>query len=555
MISAFGEASALGMDNVGNQVPGILATYFLFAIVLTIPVSVIVLLRYRRAVARGMRAAGDATEDRRSTASDTVPHTPAAGARGRQEARQENVVRRRMAVIYSLAGGAAAAVLTAMILLALGEPFSALRAWTVWYVNAWPLLPVLAVLLAWPRPKALSVMACYVLAGVAIVLSVSYVSLLVFGQSHTTPFVKAKSFLILLAVQAWLPYLVILVTGGRRLRSVSPLVLAGLLVFSYSSLILLNLFVNALDNPSWQGTLLYFGSNSYHVWFMLAALPVGFACWRVLRWVGERYEGRAFSDVQLLVDSWWLIIIFAECASLASDFGWFALFGLSAFVVYRAVVALGFRLWPVDRSPPMDGRLLLLRVFGFQRRTERLFDEIGQRWRLAGSVKMIAGADLAMRTIDPGDLIAFAGGRIKQMFVQSVGDLGQRLGRLDETRDPDGRFRIGEFFCHEDTWRPTLAALAMRSDVVLMDLRGFSKDNSGCLYELDQIVACGLLARTLFVIDDATDVQLLRSTLPQGVGDAALSSSGAPSQLNLERARSQSAAELNRIYGTLRALA
>jgi hypothetical protein len=327
-------------------------------------------------------------------------------------------------------------------------------------------------------------------------------------------------------------------------------------VFSYCSLVISNVFVNALDTPSWRGALLYFGPNSQHVWFMLAALPVGLVCWRGLRWLGERYDAKAFSDVQLLVDSWWLIIIFAECASLASDFGWFALLGLSAFVVYRAVVELGLRLWPVDRSPSRHGRLLLLRVFGFQRRTERLFDEIGQRWRLAGSVKMIAGADLAMRTIDPGDFIAFAGGRIKQMFVQGTGDLVQRLQRLDETRDPDGRFRIAEFFCHDDTWRPTLAALVMRTDAVLMDLRGFSRNNSGCLFELDQLVERGLLARTLFIIDDMTDVELFTSTVTQRAHEAgALSSDSVPPELNLEYARSQSAAEFKRIYGNLHALA
>jgi hypothetical protein len=161
-----------------------------------------------------------------------------------------------------------------------------------------------------------------------------------------------------------------------------------------------------------------------------------------------------------------------------------------------------------------------------------------------------------MRTIDPGDFIAFAGGRMKQLFVQSMADLEQRLQGLDETRDPDGRFRIGEFFCHENTWRPTLTALARRSDAVLMDLRGFSKDNRGCLYELEQIVECGLLARTLFVIDDTTDVPLLTSTLPHradGVGD--LSGDGTVSKLNLERARSSTGAELKRIYGALSALA
>ena len=177
---------------------------------------------------------------------------------------------------------------------------------------------------------------------------------------------------------------------------------------------------------------------------MLAALPVGFACWRGLRWVGERYDRKGFSDVQLLVDSWWLIIVLNACAFLASDFGWYRLFGL-AFVAYPAVVALGLALWRIDQSPLTRGRLLTASGVRVSASHREIVDGIGQRWRLVGSVKMIAGADLAMRTIDPGDFIAFAGGRVKQISVQGTGDLERRLRGLDEMRDPDGRFRIGEF--------------------------------------------------------------------------------------------------------------
>lgn len=540
-----------------NQAPGILSSYFLFAILLTIPVSIVLLLSYRRAVARGMRGVAGALADSGQDAPGAAANTLATVAETTRVPRRERVIRLRLALVYSLGGGAAAAVLTGLVFLSPGLDFSVVRAFAVWFVRCWPIVPVLAVLLAWSRRKTLLAFLLYVAAGVTAILAWSFFSLLVLGRADTTPFANAWSLLLLLGWEASLPYLFILITGGRRLRAVSPLVLAGLLVFSYCALILLNVvFVTAMDHPSWRGPLLAFGPHSYYVWFMLAALPVGFACWRALRWLGERFEAKAFSDLQLLVDIWWLITIFSACATLASDLGWFALVGLSAFVVYRAVVALGLSVWRIDRTLPAHGRLLLLRVFGFQRRTEKLFDAVGERWRLDGSVKLIAGADLAMRMIDPGDFIAFVGGRVKHMFVRSGGDLAQRLQRLDETRDPDGRFRVSEFFCHDDTWRPTVVALALRSDVVLMDLRGFSRDNSGCLYELDQLVERGLLARTLFVTDDTTDVELLASTLTERARQVGLlPTNGALPKLNLEHARSQSTAELNRIYGTLEALA
>ena len=185
-------------------------------------------------------------------------------------------------------------------------------------------------------------------------------------------------------------------------------------------------------------------------------------------------------------------------------------------------------------------------MFGFQRRTERLFDVIAQRWRLRGGVKLIAGADLAMRTIDPADFIAFVGGRMQQSFVRSTRDLA---GRLDEARDPDGRFRIAKFLCYDDTWRPTLSALLRRSDVVLMDLRGFSTANRGCEFELRQLAANGLLPGTVFVVDATTDVALLEST----VYDQASESRAVP--LNLERVTSRSPASLDRIFRRLCGLA
>ena len=169
---------------------------------------------------------------------------------------------------------------------------------------------------------------------------------------------------------------------------------------------------------------------------------------------------------------------------------------------------------------------------------------------------MIAGADLAMRTVDPGDFIPFLGGRLRQLFVQDSGDLLQRLTHLDETRDPDGRFRINEFFCHDNTWRQTLKALLGRSDLVLMDLRGFSESNSGCLFELQQLAENGLLQRTMFVIDDRTDVPLLESTLTRHARQiGALGKDASLPSLNLSRSETQSATDLDRIYSSLCALA
>ena len=56
-----------------------------------------------------------------------------------------------------------------------------------------------------------------------------------------------------------------------------------------------------------------------------------------------------------------------------------------------------------------------------------------------------------------------------------------RVAALDVAADADGRYRVNECDCHDTTWQ---AALVARSDLVLMDLRGFQARNAGCAHEL-----------------------------------------------------------------------
>jgi hypothetical protein len=63
---------------------------------------------------------------------------------------------------------------------------------------------------------------------------------------------------------------------------------------------------------------------------------------------------------------------------------------------------------------------------------------------------------LALRNIDPGEFYEFLTGKLTREFVQDAADLDQRLARRDDRQDPDGRFRVNQFFCHRNTWKPTL---------------------------------------------------------------------------------------------------
>jgi len=82
--------------------------------------------------------------------------------------------------------------------------------------------------------------------------------------------------------------------------------------------------------------------------------------------------------------------------------------------------------------------------------------------------------------------------------------------------DREGQFRVTEFFCHDDTWKMTLARLADESDAVLMDLRGFAEANAGCVFEIHEIFNVVPLARAVFAIDDSTDQAFMHRTMEHG---------------------------------------
>ena len=92
----------------------------------------------------------------------------------------------------------------------------------------------------------------------------------------------------------------------------------------------------------------------------------------------------------------------------------------------------------------------------------------------------------------------------------------QRLRERDTRPDRDLRLRVNDFFCYDDTWKMVLSRLVHESDAVLMDLRGFSRRNAGCVFELHELVRLVPLDRVVFVVDRRTDETLLAETLGDG---------------------------------------
>jgi hypothetical protein len=98
-------------------------------------------------------------------------------------------------------------------------------------------------------------------------------------------------------------------------------------------------------------------------------------------------------------------------------------------------------------------------------------------------------------------------------FVYAVAAMEQLMRKRDTRPDRDLRFRVNERFCYDDTWKMVLSRLVDESDAVLMDLRGFSRQNAGCVFELHELVRLVPLDQVVFIVDRRTDEALLAETL------------------------------------------
>jgi hypothetical protein len=157
----------------------------------------------------------------------------------------------------------------------------------------------------------------------------------------------------------------------------------------------------------------------------------------------------------------------------------------------------------LSQAPPAPGTpLLVLRLFRRPGPVGWLFDQVVQRWRFVGPVLLITASDLAARTLDADELVQFLEGRLGERFIASVDQLPP-AGPSQANRD--GRFPVQEYCCYDSSWQAVLEALLQRSQVVLMDLRGFGPAHGGCLHELGRLGASAHLQRVVLLADASTD--------------------------------------------------
>jgi hypothetical protein len=475
---------------------------------LALALGMVILGVYRRAIEHEMRSAAaevqpvsqDRTSRRRPQSDLSYRLEEIGSTRQAQQAPLSGDPSLLGAAVYALAGIAFGATSTILLFVLSDTEFLPLRTACVSWAYAWPVVLTLNLIWTGDRRRQLGVTACYALV-------IAFFCL----WSTATAFLNP---VLLWAIFAS-PSVYLLLFLNRTVRAIGPV----LLVFTTLILVGWHIAMGVLGSPVgmraasqiflWTDL----GATGLILAVTVAGLTAGMAAgWAAVRWLADAYAARRFSEQTLVIDSIWFGQSLILCSSLAFEMGVWAFVGLIPIAIYKAVCVMGFRQLSTKQEPqPL--RLLLLRVFGFGGRSSRLFDLVASRWRYVGIIRVIAAPDLASRTIDVSKLLAFVRGRLDRLFVRDETALAQRLLEMDERRDPDGRFRIAEFFCAGEVWRSAVRKLMIDAHLVVMDLRSFGPRHEGCAFELQMLLDLVPLERMALLINQDTDVQFLKQVL------------------------------------------
>lgn len=493
--------------------PGELIFHFLNTVVLTALVASVVLWRYRVDVLTGM---GSSTGQPLGTpagvpARTVVPSPPVDALAWEQRAR------RRIGLAF-LGSVAMPATLLALLQLHVSKlPLTPAHVMLVGGSLLLAAVPMIAVTLALGFRRALLLALQVLLACAALGTALSMLQRPFMGnQPSLDQLLNFFTFFQFAAVWLPLPLVLIALTGHPRIRGVAPITFAGLLVFGLAPVLGSRASAWLASTPGGSRLLFDIGLNGA---FLALAFPAALLGWWRLKGLAGAYQAKRFSDTQLLARSWWLMF----CATLALELinaapgSWPTVAAGSGAAYALFPVLNGFLLarTGLQHHRPPQRTLLLLRVFGYTARTERLFDRVGARWRLFGPVTLIAAPDVMARTVDPGDFLRFVGGRLASSFVTSRVDLNTGLAALDQAPDPDGRYRVNELCCRDDTWKATVVELMDRADVILMDLRGLTPARGGCEFELEQLYERLPASRVVLVVDSEAVVAQVAALMPR----------------------------------------
>ncbi len=382
---------------------------------------------------------------------------------------------------------------TYMLLAFPADPFLPKRAAVVALMHLWPVIPVLGLLWRWSRWRVAAVLVLWIALCFPVML---------WRSIEPQPL----QLLLALAVEIGPPMVAVaLLCMGNATRAIAPWLFVPFAGLVWMSIVGTDILASMVERRSpllmWM-----VGWLPVHAAIPLFALLPWLLAWWPLRQLG-RALGRAYARKQLsellvLFTAVWAISLVFVALGVAGSVG---LAGAAMFLplLWIPLVMLLYARLPARRGRPPT--LLVLRVFQHDVQVQTLFDHVVERWRVSGNTVMIAGTDLAERTLGADDIFTFLDGRLADRFIRTPHEVAPRLAAFDLAPDADGRYRVNECYCHDTTWQAALQALVRQSDVVLMDLRGFQAHNAGCRYELGTLAQAPGALRVVVLTDPQTD--------------------------------------------------
>jgi hypothetical protein len=262
----------------------------------------------------------------------------------------------------------------------------------------------------------------------------------------------------------------------------------------------------------------------------LGVALAGACAYLLLGWIALAHEKKVFSEAQFQVYCWLCsvggVVIFTETllnkdVDLSTPVNRYLLLTtLGAMGAYALLTRL------IVKPLHSNKRLLVLRVFAPDGRREGLLDELEYRWRFIGPIVLIGASDFAARTIDPAKAANFIRLRFGEVFVPTRRELRKRIAAMDEAPDPDGRYRVNEFFCFDDVWKEAVTLLLDSSEAIVLDLRDFTAQRAGTAWEIGLLARHRALSRTVCLVSADTDLEGVRAAL--GLSDSASATDNHP---------------------------
>ena len=165
-----------------------------------------------------------------------------------------------------------------------------------------------------------------------------------------------------------------------------------------------------------------------------------------------------------------------------------------------------------DSSSSRGRALLVLWVFGASSRMEEIMREVALQWAYIGPIQYLRGPGSRP---DLGRLVAALRGGARELFAATQREALAHLRRFRFTPNIFGIYSLNSIQCTDAVWRDALDALVDTTDLVMMDLTAFGKNNRGCAYELGVLLARLHTSRFVLVVDGTTDIGQLTQVLQE----------------------------------------